>query len=42
MCRATSAAIKDAHPGIGIITDVVPTPYTSHGHDGMMEGGVDR
>jgi len=39
MCRATRA-IKDAHPDIGIITDVALDPYTSHGHDGLMEGGV--
>ncbi len=33
-CRAVKAAVPD----IGIITDVALDPYTSHGHDGLMEG----
>ncbi len=37
MCRAVRA-IKDAVPEIGIITDVALDPYTSHGHDGLMDG----
>lgn len=37
-CRALRA-IKAAVPGIGLITDVALDPYTSHGHDGVMEGG---
>ena len=37
VCRACRA-IKDAAPGIGIITDVALDPYTSHGHDGLMLG----
>jgi porphobilinogen synthase len=37
VCRATRA-IKQAFPQIGIITDVALDPYTSHGHDGVMEG----
>ncbi len=31
-------AIKKAVPNIGIIVDVALDPYTSHGHDGLMEG----
>ncbi len=30
--------IKDAVPEIGILTDVALDPYTSHGHDGLMDG----
>jgi porphobilinogen synthase len=36
MCRAVRA-IKAAVPGLGIITDSALDPYTSHGHDGLME-----
>ena len=32
-------AIKDAVPDIGIMCDVALDPYTSHGHDGLMDGG---
>jgi porphobilinogen synthase len=39
VCRATRA-IKAAVPDVGIITDVALDPYTSHGHDGLLEGGV--
>jgi porphobilinogen synthase len=40
MCRAVRA-IKKAVPDIGVITDVALDPYTSHGHDGVMdEDGV--
>ncbi len=35
MCR-TIKAIKDAVPEIGVITDVALDPYTSHGHDGIV------
>jgi porphobilinogen synthase len=38
ICKAVRA-IKRAVPGIGIICDVALDPYTSHGHDGLMEGG---
>jgi len=24
--------------GVGLITDVALDPYTSHGHDGLLEG----
>ncbi|WP_334176263.1 porphobilinogen synthase, partial [Pseudoxanthobacter sp.] len=39
VCRATRA-IRAAAPDIGIVTDVALDPYTSHGHDGVMEGDV--
>ena len=38
VCRAVRA-VKKAVPGIGIMCDVALDPYTSHGHDGLMEGG---
>jgi len=38
MCRAI-AAIKRAHPNIGIVCDVALDPYTSHGHDGLIRDG---
>lgn len=31
-------AIKSEVPEIGVIVDVALDPYTSHGHDGLMEG----
>ncbi|MDU0340084.1 porphobilinogen synthase [Bosea sp. ZW T0_25] len=37
MCRAVRA-IKAAVPEIGIICDAALDPYTSHGHDGVMDG----
>lgn len=37
MCRAIRA-IKDAVPDIGVLTDVALDPYTSHGHDGLVDG----
>ena len=37
VCRATRA-IKAAVPGVGLMLDVALDPYTSHGHDGLMEG----
>jgi porphobilinogen synthase len=40
MCRAIRA-IKDAVPDIGILTDVALDPYTSHGHDGIVDAGGD-
>ena len=36
VCRA----VKKAVPQIGILTDVALDPYTSHGHDGLLENGV--
>ncbi len=43
VCRAVRA-IKDAVPEIGIICDVALDPYTSHGHDGLLDedGTVDN
>ena len=38
VCRAVRA-IKEAVPEIGIVTDVALDPYTSHGHDGLLDGG---
>ncbi len=35
ICRAVKA-LKDAEPGLGVLTDVALDPYTSHGHDGLM------
>ncbi len=37
VCRALHA-IRARVPGIGLITDVALDPYTSHGHDGLLEG----
>jgi porphobilinogen synthase len=37
MCRATRA-IKDAVPDLGVLTDVALDPYTTHGHDGLVDG----
>ena len=38
-CRALRA-IKKEVPEIGLMTDIALDPYTSHGHDGLMEDGV--
>ena len=37
VCRATRV-IRDGGYDIGIVCDVALDPYTSHGHDGLMEG----
>ena len=37
VCR-TTRAVKNAVPEIGIMCDVALDPYTTHGHDGVMEG----
>jgi porphobilinogen synthase len=37
VCRAVRA-IKKAVPEVGIVTDVALDPYTSHGHDGVLQG----
>jgi len=37
VCRAVRA-IKAAIPDLGVMTDVALDPYTSHGHDGLLEG----
>jgi porphobilinogen synthase len=36
ICRAIRS-IKDAVPEIGVLTDVALDPYTSHGHDGLVD-----
>ena len=36
ICRAIRA-IKDAVPEIGVLTDVALDPYTTHGHDGLVD-----
>ena len=36
MCRAIRA-IKEAGLDIGVLTDVALDPYTSHGHDGLID-----
>jgi len=36
ICQAIRA-IKDAVPEIGVLTDVALDPYTSHGHDGLVD-----
>src|SRR5207244_4322439 len=36
ICRAIKA-IEDAVPEIGVLTDVALDPYTSHGHDGLVD-----
>ena len=38
VCRAVRA-VKERVPEIGIVCDVALDPYTSHGHDGLMENG---
>jgi porphobilinogen synthase len=39
VCRAIRA-IKKEVPEIGVLCDVALDPYTSHGHDGLLRGGV--
>lgn len=39
MCRAIEA-VKANVPDIAIVADVALDPYTSHGHDGVIEDGV--
>jgi porphobilinogen synthase len=43
ICRAVRA-VKAALPELGVICDVALDPYTTHGHDGVLdrEGGVDN
>jgi porphobilinogen synthase len=38
VCRAI-AAVKNSVPNVGIIADVALDPYTTHGHDGIVENG---
>lgn len=30
-------AIKEAHPALGVVTDIALDPYTSHGQDGILD-----
>jgi porphobilinogen synthase len=39
VCRACRA-IRAAVPDIGLVTDVALDPYTSHGHDGLLDDEV--
>jgi porphobilinogen synthase len=39
VCRAVRA-IKQAVPEVGILCDVALDPFTSHGHDGLLQNGV--
>lgn len=38
ICRAVRA-IKKAVPSMGLLCDVALDPYTSHGHDGLLQDG---
>jgi porphobilinogen synthase len=38
VCRAVRA-VKEAHPGVGIVCDVALDPYSSHGQDGLVRDG---
>lgn len=38
VCQAIRT-VKDAAPGVGVITDVALDPYTTHGHDGVLHDG---
>ncbi len=38
VCRAVRAVVG-AEPRIGVICDVALDPYTSHGHDGLLQNG---
>ncbi len=39
VCRAIRA-VKQEFPDIGVLCDAALDPYTSHGHDGLLEDGV--
>ncbi|MGN6376291.1 MAG: porphobilinogen synthase [Sphingomonas sp.] len=36
MCQAIEA-LKDTVPEVGVLTDVALDPYTTHGHDGLLD-----
>ncbi|MEJ0013068.1 MAG: porphobilinogen synthase [Bauldia sp.] len=38
LVNTATRAIHADVPGVGVIVDVALDPYTSHGHDGIMEG----
>ena len=37
LAQRTIRALKQAHPELGVITDVALDPYTSHGQDGLLD-----
>ena len=37
LAQRAVASIKDAVPGLGVITDAALDPYTSHGQDGLID-----
>ncbi len=37
LAQRATRAIKDAVPGIGVMTDVALDPFTTHGHDGVLD-----
>jgi porphobilinogen synthase len=39
VCRTVRAVRRECGDAVGIICDVALDPYTSHGHDGLLEGG---
>jgi len=39
LCNRAVRALKKAVPEIGVICDVALDPYTSHGHDGLLQDG---
>jgi len=40
VCRAVRA-VKKAHPGLGVMCDVALDPFTTHGHDGVLDADGD-
>src|SRR5207248_8743153 len=38
VCKSVRA-IKKEFPGLGVLCDVALDPFTSHGHDGLIEDG---
>ncbi len=40
LLNQATRAIKDAAPGIGVITDVALDLFTDHGHDGVLRDGI--
>ena len=38
VCQSVRA-IKKEFPGLGVLCDVALDPFTSHGHDGLIEDG---
>jgi porphobilinogen synthase len=39
LVQRTVRALKQACPGLGVITDIALDPYTSHGQDGLIDDG---